>query len=245
MITEMKLGELEMDFKTWRHVFKLDPAKIITDEHLDQICKSGTDAILIGGSDHVTLNNVLSLAERLQPYKLPMVLEVSTLDSVTLGFDYYFIPTVLNSDNPLWIKGLHHEAIRKYGEMMDWEELIPEGYCILNANCKAAKLTDAQTDLTTEEVVAYARLAEHFFRLPIFYIEYSGMFGDMTVVEKVKKVLTETRLFYGGGIDSVTTAKQAAAIADTVVVGNIIYENIEKAIETVQAVAETADESLY
>lgn len=241
----MKLGELEMDFKTWRHVFKLDPAKIITDEHLDRICKSGTDAILIGGSDHVTLNNVLSLAKRLQSYKLPMVLEVSTLDSVTLGFDYYFIPTVLNSDNPLWIKGLHHEAIRKYGEMMDWEELIPEGYCILNANCKAAKLTDAQTDLTTEEVVAYARLAEHFFRLPIFYIEYSGMFGDMNVVEKVKKVLTETRLFYGGGIDSVTAAKQVAAIADTVVVGNIIYENIEKAIETVQAVAETADESLY
>ncbi len=230
-----------MDFKTWRHVFKLDPAKKITNEHLDRICKSRTDAILIGGSDNVTIENILHLTERLQQYTLPIVLEVSTIDSVTPGFDYYFIPTVLNSDNPKWIKGLHHEAIREYGEIMDWDELIPEGYCILNADCKAAKLTDAKTDLTTKDVLAYARLAEHFFRLPIFYLEYSGMFGDIELVEKVKDVLTETRLFYGGGIDSATTATKVAAIADTIVVGNIIYENIEKAIETVQAVAETAD----
>ncbi|ANU24012.1 heptaprenylglyceryl phosphate synthase [Planococcus donghaensis] len=229
-----------MDFKSWQHVFKLDPAKEITDGHLERICKSGTDAILIGGSDNVTLDNVLHLAERVQRYQLPMVLEVSTIDSVAPGFDYYFIPTVLNSDNPLWVKGLHHQAIREYGEFLDWDELIPEGYCILNAECKAAKLTDAQTDLTAEDVLAYARLAEHFFRLPIFYMEYSGIFGNMELVEKVKGVLTKTHLFYGGGIDSADTAKKAFAFADTIVVGNIIYENIDKAIETVEAVAETA-----
>ncbi|ANU12376.1 (S)-3-O-geranylgeranylglyceryl phosphate synthase [Planococcus halocryophilus Or1] len=229
-----------MDFKTWQHVFKLDPAKEITDGHLERICKSGTDAILIGGSDNVTLDNVLHLTERVQHYQLPIVLEISTIDSVAPGFDYYFIPTVLNSDNLLWVKGLHHKAIREYGEILDWDELVPEGYCILNADCKAAKLTDAQTDLTTEDVLAYARLAEYFFRLPIFYMEYSGMFGDMELVEKVKRVLVETRLFYGGGIHSVDTARKALAFADTIVVGNIIYENIDKAIETVEAVAETA-----
>lgn len=234
-----------VDFKTWQHVFKLDPAKEITDEHLERICRSGTDAILIGGSDHVTLDNVLCLTERVQRYDVPLVLEVSAIAAVAPGFDYYFIPTVLNSDNPLWIKGLHHSAIREYGEILDWDELIPEGYCILNADCKAAKLTGAKTDLTTEDVLAYARMAEHFFRLPIFYLEYSGMFGDMELTEKVKSVLCETRLFYGGGIDSANMAKKASAIADTIVVGNIIYENIEKAMETVEAVAETADESLY
>ncbi|TWT02972.1 heptaprenylglyceryl phosphate synthase [Planococcus sp. CPCC 101016] len=230
-----------MDFKTWRHVFKLDPAKEITDEHLERICRSGTDAILIGGSDNVTLDNVLHLKKRVQGYVLPMALEVSTIDSVALGFDYYFIPTVLNSDDPRWIKGLHHEAIREYGEILDWDELVAEGYCILNADCKAAKMTGAKTDLTAADVVAYARLAEHFFRLPIFYLEYSGMFGDMKIAEKVKEVLAETRLFYGGGIDSADKARAAAATANTIVVGNIIYENIDKAIETVEAVAETAD----
>lgn len=230
-----------MDFKTWRHVFKLDPAKEITDGHLERICRSGTDAILIGGSDNVTLDNVLNLTERVQMYDLPVVMEVSTIDSVAPGFDYYFIPTVLNSDNPQWIKGLHHQAVKEYGEILEWDELVAEGYCILNADCKAAKLTGAKTDLSVDDVVAYARLAEHFFRLPIFYLEYSGTYGDMELAGKVKEVLDETRLFYGGGIDSADKARAALAAADTIVVGNIIYENIEKAIETVEAVAETAD----
>ncbi|MDN7247402.1 heptaprenylglyceryl phosphate synthase [Planococcus shenhongbingii] len=233
-----------VDFQTWRHVFKLDPAKPIADEQLERICESGTDAILIGGSDNVTLDNVLDLMARVRRYTVPVVLEVSTVESVTPGFDYYFIPTVLNSDNPLWIKGLHHEAIREYGDIMDWEELIPEGYCILNPDCKAAELTGANTALSLEDVVAYARMAEHFFRLPIFYMEYSGTYGDAAWVSKIREVLDHTRLFYGGGIDSAEKAKEMAGIADTVVIGNIIYEDMEKAISTVQAVAEMTKESL-
>lgn len=233
-----------VDFQTWRHVFKLDPAKAISDEQLERICESGTDAILIGGSDNVTLDNVLDLMARVRRYTVPVVLEVSAIEAVTPGFDFYFIPTVLNSDNPLWIKGLHHEAIREYGEIMDWEELIPEGYCILNPDCKAAKLTQAKTDLTLDDVLAYARMAEHFFRLPIFYMEYSGTYGDAGWVRDVRNVLDNTRLFYGGGIDSVEKAKEMAALADTIVIGNLIYENIENAMATVQAVAETDNKSL-
>lgn len=233
-----------VDFQTWRHVFKLDPAKAISDEQLERICESGTDAILIGGSDNVTLDNVLDLMARVRRYTVPVVLEVSTIEAVTPGFDFYFIPTVLNSDNPLWVKGLHHEAIREYGDIMDWEELIPEGYCILNPDCKAAELTQAKTDITIDDVVAYARMAEHFFRLPIFYMEYSGTYGDAGWVRDVREVLDNTRLFYGGGIDSPEKAKEMAAIADTVVVGNLIYENIENAMATVQAVAETDNKSL-
>lgn len=151
-----------MDFQTWRHVFKLDPAKQISDGHLERICESGTDAILIGGSDDVTLDNVLELMARVRRYSVPVALEVSTVESVTPGFDYYFIPTVLNSSDPKWIKGLHHEAIREYGEIMDWTEIVPEGYCILNPDCKAARLTGADASLTEEDVLGYARMAEHF-----------------------------------------------------------------------------------
>ncbi len=233
-----------MDFHTWRHVFKLDPAKPISDGQLERICESGTDAILIGGSDNVTLDNVLDLMVRINRYALPAVLEVSTIDSVAPGFDYYFIPTVLNSENPQWIKGLHHEAIREYGEIMDWDELIPEGYCILNPDCKAANLTQANTKLSTADVLAYARMAEHFFRLPIFYLEYSGVYGDPALVKEVKTALSKTRLFYGGGIDGAEKAAEMAEAAHTIVVGNIIYENIENAIATVQAVAEMDKQSL-
>ena len=233
-----------MDYQSWRHVFKLDPAKTISDGHLERICESGTDAILIGGSDDVTLENVLHLMARVRRYDVPAVLEISSLESVAPGFDFYFIPTVLNSTNPKWIKGLHHEAIREYGDLLDWEELVPEGYCILNADCKAARLTDADTALSSEDVVAYARLAEHFFKLPIFYLEYSGTYGDPELVEETKGHLSATRLFYGGGIDSAERAQEMARFADTVVVGNVIYTDIERAISTVKAVAETMDQSL-
>ena len=233
-----------MDYQSWRHVFKLDPAKEISDGHLERICESGTDAILIGGSDDVTLENVLDLMARVRPYSIPAVMEISTIESVAPGFDFYFIPTVLNSRNPKWIKGLHHEAIREYGDLMDWEELVPEGYCILNPDCKAARLTDADCLLDEDDVVAYARLAEHFFKLPIFYLEYSGIYGDPKLVETVKRHLSDTRLFYGGGIDSAEKAREMARFADTVVVGNVIYSDIEQAIRTVAAVAETIDQSL-
>ena len=233
-----------MEYHSWRHVFKLDPAKEISDEHLERICKSGTDAILIGGSDDVTLDNVHDLMARVREFSVPAVLEISTVESVMLGFDFYFIPTVLNSTDSKWIKGLHHEAIREYGDYLDWEELVPEGYCILNPDCKAARLTDANTDLDAEDVVAYARLAEHFFKLPIFYMEYSGIYGDPNLVKQVSGHLNKTRLFYGGGIDSIDKAKEMAKVADTVVVGNIIYTDIEEAIRTVEAVAETIDQSL-
>lgn len=223
-------------YQAWRHVFKLDPAKEISENALKQVCESGTDAILIGGTDGVTLELVLDLLIRVRQYKIPVALEISNIDSVTPGFDFYFIPSVLNSTKTAWVKDLHIEAIKEFGDYMDWNELVPEGYCILNADCKAARATDAQTSLSRDEVIAHARLAEHFFKLPIFYVEYSGVYGDPNMVQAAKNVLTNTRLFYGGGITSAKQATEMAMIADTIVVGNHLYDNLNEALETVKAV---------
>lgn len=225
-----------MDYLQWRHVFKLDPAKEISDEALEKICESGTDVILVGGTDGVTLDGVLDLLVRVRRFEVPIALEISTIDSVTPGYDYYFIPTVLNSDDPKWIKNLHHEAIKEYGDIMVWDELVAEGYCILNPNCKAAEVTQAKTDLSVDDVVAYARMAENFFKLPVFYLEYSGEYGDTEMVRAVKNELQNTKLFYGGGITSTKQAAEMAQFADTVVVGNIIYEDLKAALTTVKAV---------
>jgi putative glycerol-1-phosphate prenyltransferase len=224
------------DIREWRHVFKLDPNKEITDEQLEIICESGTNAVIVGGTDGVTLENVLNLMARIRRYTVPCVLEVSSIESVTPGFDLYFIPTILNSQDPNWITGLHHKALKEFGEVMDWNEFLMEGYCILNEDCKAAKLTNAVASLTIEDVKAYAMMAEKMFQLPIFYLEYSGKFGDPSFVAEAKKALENTTLFYGGGISSMEQAAEMAEHADVIVVGNVIYEDFQKALETIKAV---------
>ena len=203
---------------------------------LEKICESGTDAIIVGGSDGVTLDNVLLLMSRIRRYTVPCILEVSTVESVTPGFDLYFIPTVLNSHNPNWITGLHHQAVKEFGDIMNWDEIIMEGYCILNKDCKAAALTEANCDIKQEDIIAYARMAERMFHLPIFYLEYSGKYGEIDTVQAVKASLEHTRLFYGGGIKTAAQAKEMGSIADTIVVGNSVYTNLEEALKTVQAV---------
>ncbi len=230
-----------MDYTTWRHAFKLDPAKEITDEALELIAESGTDGIIIGGTDGITLDNVLDLLVRVRRYSVPLALEISTVESVTPGFDYYFIPTVLNAAKTEWINGIHHKALREYGHLMNWEEIILEGYCILNPTCKAAQLTGATAQLDEEDVVAYARMAEHLFKLPVFYMEYSGTYGDPEVVRAASRILDNTKLFYGGGIKNAEDARVMAEIADTIIVGNIIYEDLTAALSTVKAVRTAVD----
>lgn len=224
------------DFREWKHVFKLDPNKELSDDALEQICESGTDAILIGGSDGVTLENVLGLMSRVRRYTVPCVLEISAVEMVTPGFDLYFIPSVLNSQDPDWMMRLHQQAVKEYGVLMNWDEIHVEGYCILNQDCKVAQLTKANTALDAEDVAAYAMMAEKMFHLPIFYVEYSGKYGETAVVQAAKESLEHTVLFYGGGITSKAQAKEMAKYADVIVVGNVIYDNLTEALETVVVV---------
>jgi putative glycerol-1-phosphate prenyltransferase len=220
----------------WKHVFKLDPDRDISDEDLEQICESGTHAIIVGGSTGITFDNTVDLLSRIRRYTVPCVLEVSSQDAIVPGFDLYFIPVVLNTDQARWMTGYHHQAIKEYGAKLPWDEILTEGYVMLNPQSTAAQITRARTGLDTKDVLSYARMAEKMFHLPIFYIEYSGMFGDMDIVKQTANILETTRLFYGGGIDSLDKAKEAAAAAHTIVVGNIIYENLKQALETVQII---------
>ncbi len=223
-----------LEYHEWKHVFKLDPNKEISDHDLERVCESGTDGMIIGGSDGVTEDNVIDLLMRIRRYSVPCALEVSSIEAVIPGFDYYFIPSVLNSQSTAWITGLHHQAVKEFGAIMNWDELIMEGYCVLNADSKVATLTEANTALEVDDIVAYAQMAERMFRFPIFYLEYSGTYGDVEVVKEVSDELQTTRLFYGGGIRTIEQAKEMARHADTIVVGNVIYEDLEAALLTVK-----------
>ncbi|GAA4080597.1 heptaprenylglyceryl phosphate synthase [Amphibacillus indicireducens] len=218
--------------KAWKHVFKLDPAKSLTDEELDQVCQSGTDAIIVGGTDNITLEGVIDLLNHIRRYPIPCVLEVSTADAITPGFDFYGIPVVLNSQEKKWLLDAQHQAIKDYGQLINWSEILTEGYVILNPEAKAYQVTHCKLP-DRADVIAYAQMAEQMFRLPILYLEYSGTYGDPELVREVKQILNNTQLVYGGGITTLAQAEQMAQFADTIVVGNSLYENFDEAIATV------------
>ncbi|MEB8068643.1 heptaprenylglyceryl phosphate synthase [Mammaliicoccus fleurettii] len=222
------------DIKLWKHVFKLDPAKSITDEDLMMVCESGTDAIIIGGTDNVTEDNVLNLMSRVRRYPLPCALEISNIESVVPGFDFYFVPSVLNSNKVDYHNGILQQAIKKYGYMMDFDEIFLEAYVVMNEDSKVAKLTEARTQLDIEDLISYARIVDKLYHMPIFYLEYSGKYGNVDEVKEVKEHLENAQLIYGGGINNKEKAKEMAEFADTIVVGNIIYKDLKKALQTVK-----------
>lgn len=236
------MNSMQQMIKPWRHVFKLDPDRVISDKDLEAVCLSGTDAILIGGSTGVTYENTMDLLSRVQHFELPCALEVSELEAAVPGFDLYLIPMVLNTPDPAWIVGHHRRAIERYGFMIPWDLLLTEGYIVLNRDSSVARLTGAETAIHAEEAAAYAQVADKLMSLPIVYLEYSGRFGDMETVRTVREMVEEAQLFYGGGITCAEEAEQAAALCDTVVVGNIIYRDIQQALLTVEAVKKTQQE---
>ncbi|WP_424766687.1 heptaprenylglyceryl phosphate synthase [Paenibacillus sp. sgz302251] len=225
-------------FSSWRHVFKLDPDRELSDEALDAICTSGTDAVIVGGSSGVTFENTVELMARVRRYAVDCALEVSTMEGAVPGFDGYFVPLVLNTDRAEWINGKQTKGLEEYGSFVPWEETAAQGYIILNEAATAAKLTGAQTDLSEAELIAHVRMADRLMRLPVIYLEYSGRFGDMQLVKRAKSAIVNAQLFYGGGIDDADKARKAAEAAHTVVVGNIIYSDLASALLTVNAVKE-------
>lgn len=229
---------MHWDFRQWNHIFKLDPDKDIPEELLERVCLSGTHAIIVGGSSGVTFDNTVDLLSRIRRYEVPCALEISDMEAIVPGFDYFFIPMVLNAGDPQWIVGRHQQALREYGAVIDWSQVVTEGYVILNGESTAAQVTSANTELDMRDVEAYARLSDRMLRCPIFYMEYSGTFGDMAFVSRARALLKDARCFYGGGIDSADKAYEAALAAHTVVVGNAVYESPEQALATVQAVRE-------
>jgi phosphoglycerol geranylgeranyltransferase len=210
-----------MNWKKWRHITKLDPDRENPPEMIKSVLESGTDAIMISGTQGVTKEKIAKLLTMLSNCDVDVVLEPSHPEAVIEELPL-FIPSVLNSSDPLWILGHHVNWIKSH--KVNWERVVPEAYIVLNPSSAVGKVTRAMTELKVEEICAYAEIAENYFGFPIVYIEYSGTFGNPEIVKSVKKRLKRATLFYGGGIDSEEKAKIMNECADAIVVGNVLYE---------------------
>lgn len=224
---------------TWRHITKLDPEKTLSDDALNLVLASGTDAIIVGGTLGVTRQNTWSLLERLRSCQVPIVLEVSHPELAAPGADLYLIPSVLNTDDADWVVGHQASVAALLGDIIPWNMLMPEAYLVLNPNSSVARLTGARCDLDRAALTGYAAVAGQLWRLPLLYLEYSGEYGDPDLTAAVRRASGAARLFYGGGVTDAGRAAAVAAAADTVVVGNLVYMHIQRLAETVRAVHAT------
>jgi len=214
-----------MKWKDWVHVTKLDPDKQLRPGDIDAIAASGTDALMLSGTLNVTQENLAALQKQVKAYNLPLVMEPASPDAVLMqGIDYVFVPSVINSTDVQWIVGKHSAWVQKQKQKIEWDLIVPEAYIVLNPDSAVGKLTKSLCDLKAEEVAAYAAVADHYFHFPIIYIEYSGMFGDPNVVKAVSDAIRNSILYYGGGINSAEKAAQMSKYADTIVVGNAVYD---------------------
>jgi putative glycerol-1-phosphate prenyltransferase len=228
------------DWRAWRHVTKVDPDRPVEQDMLDAIYASGTDAIMLGGSTGMTQDAVFTALQRLQGAPVPVALEVSSLESAMPGAALFLIPLVLNTAHGDWMGGAQARALTdilpRYGPIIPWHLLLPEAYLVLNPDSTVARLTGADTGLSAAAAAAYAAFAGRVLRLPLLYVEYSGTFGDMELLQAVRANAGDAHVLYGGGISTGEQAARAGAHAHTIVVGNLIYREPARLKETVAAV---------
>ncbi|WP_256299065.1 phosphoglycerol geranylgeranyltransferase [Haloarchaeobius salinus] len=224
-------------WEDWNHILKLDPDKdLVEGETFEDVCATGTDAIEIGGTLGMTEENMREMIQACADYDVPIYQEPSNpsvvVDSDAL--DGYLVPTVFNAGDIFWVTGAHKEWVRIEGGL-DWDRTTTEAYIVLNPEASVAEYTEANCDLSTDDVAAYAEVAEKMFGQEIVYVEYSGMLGDPETVQAAADALDEATLFYGGGIHDYESANLMAEHADVVVVGDLVHD------EGVDAVARTVE----
>ena len=228
---------MKNDWKNWRHITKLDPDKEMPKESVEDIVTSGTDALMLSGTLNVTKENLTHLREQVKEYGVPMVIEPADPSGAIFdGVEGLFVPSVLNTPDTTWIVGKHEYWVKK-DKAIKWDMVVPEAYIVLNPDSSVGRVTKALCDLSVEDVCAFAKVAEKYFRFPVVYLEYSGTYGKPEIVKAVSETVEDSVLYYGGGIDSKEKASEMAKYADTIVVGNAVYDKGAKTLkETVDAV---------
>ena len=215
-----------------KHIFKLDPAKDIDDSSLEQILKSGTDLIMVSGTDNVTEENVSKLLRRIRKFDVSVALEISHPDAAVPGFNHYFIPTVINTDDVTFSHGMLVEALMDYHDFIDYDSVSLLPYIIMNQDCKAFKHAQCHA-VEDAEFIAMIHMLDKLYKMDYIYIEYSGAFGDRELVAEAYEAAEHASIVYGGGIVSEDTARRMDSVSDIMVVGNIIYDDVEQALETI------------
>ncbi|MCR6545615.1 heptaprenylglyceryl phosphate synthase [Dehalobacterium formicoaceticum] len=223
----------DVNWRDWGIILKLDPDKKIREDILKEILSySGIDAVIVGGTQNITRDNTEVLLQIIHDadYEGPLIQEISELQAVSVNVDGYLLPVVLNAGHRDWFIGQHLTGIKALGHLINWSQVLVEAYVICNPDSAAARRTQAIVP-DREDLLAYQTLIEEVYALPILYVEYSGRYGNPDWLKALKERRKKAHIFYGGGIESVPQAEEMGSLADTIIIGNLIYRQPQKLME--------------
>ncbi|MBZ4687072.1 MAG: heptaprenylglyceryl phosphate synthase [Clostridia bacterium] len=224
------------NWKQFRIVVKLDPDKKLSREALQVLKIAEIDAIIIGGTQNITMENSLNLLEEILHcgYRGPIFHEISEKEVILTEVTGYLIPVVLNAGELLWLRDAHLKAITTYGQLIPWTKVTPVGYLVCNPDAAVAHKTKSRF-LDLEEAISYLILAEKIFNFSIFYIEYSGIYGDLNLISEVAAKRDNIHIIYGGGIETIKQAQEILEYVDTIVIGNLMYRSPKNLLDITEA----------
>ncbi len=223
------------------HMTLIDPAKQ-SPEKASKIAYeaylAGTDAIMIGGSTDLNVENVdktvLAIKEKID---LPIILFPSGAHVISRYADAIYFMSLLNSRSVEYLirqQVIGAPIVKKLGL-----EPIPMGYIIVEPGMTVGRVGKAEVIKRDrpEDAASYA-LAAQYLGMKLVYLE-AGSGAPEPVPPKMVKIVKENidiPLIVGGGIREEGKAKDIArAGADIIVTGTLVEEvnNVKEAVEKI------------
>ena len=224
----------------------LDPDKQSADEAgriAAGAAKSGTDAIMIGGSTGVTQEKVDATVLAIKAAaKVPTILFPASAANLSRHADAVYFMSLLNSRDPRLIVGEQRRAapvVKRWGL-----ETIPMAYLVVEPGMRAGEVgrADPIPRSKPEVAVEYA-LAAQMLGMKFVYLEAGSGAPEPVPSAMIRAVRAaiDIPLVVGGGIRSAQAAGAVArAGADIVVTGTIVErakdgDALRRIIEAVKA----------
>lgn len=205
-----------------------------------KLVEAGTSGFLIGGTLGVSKEKLDSIIEILEDFEVPKIIFPSNVNLLSEKADAILFMSLLNSDDIYYVTGAQLIAapiIKKLGV-----ESLSTGYVIVGYGGTAAHVGRARVIPydNVELIAAYTIMAE-LFGMDFVYLEAGSGAPEPikpSIISIIKKYVENIKVIVGGGIRTESIARELAlAGSDIIVTGNIIEQNLEKALKIVKEIS--------
>lgn len=209
------------------HMTLIDPEKVTVEgarNIAESSKKSGTTAIMIGGSTFISQNHLDEVVKSIKSVvNIPTILFPNNVTGISSHADAIWFMSLLNSVDPYFLIGaqiLGAPLVKKYKI-----EPLSMGYIIVGEGGTAGVVGKAlSVPYNKPELAAAHALAGQYLGMHFIYLEGGSGATNPVPPDMIRavKTLIDVPLIVGGGIRNQEQAKIASAAgADIIVTGNL------------------------